>query len=1016
LKRIIAGDRNTSAVSEQTYDANTGLLLSEIDHDGTSTGFRYDAAQRLVLAWGQGWETRYSLTETPDGTETLETTSGTDTQEVVSHIRRFFLGLGLMYRQEVRTQDSGQTTPVITYTQYDALGRAVEFANPFRPDELPCLNKVTYDEQGRVQRLATGGNKGNAWTYSYDDTPAVQADIQPPQYTWYRTRHVTDIYGNSRVFIHGIDDRVDLMIEANPTTLGTVYESDAIATHYQYDGVNRLTAVWVLGGEALIFQYAAFQYDNLGRITGRRLCSRDSRLTAPAASRATAAWGSVDRSTKWSDLYRWHGYSKLAAHVDPRGIETVNDYEPAGLKRLVGTRRNDIPRGGGAHSIAATPDVQFTYTRDASPFRVETVAVEGHAVERFDYVFPDVRVTFSPRPQNNPSSLAFISQCDADGLGRIASTQFSLQNQPSSIRKQSYGYGLNNIVENNQVSSVGGIINQTYNAEGFPLLGLMLDRQGVLMGSESRDYESSVEGRNMQAHVVSDAAGTKLLEYGYQTRGGVDGDAQIARLREPRGVLDRDYVYDRDGRLSSVRDARTANPAWSVDYDYDSYGSRIWTGARGVWPDGRPVTPDGRSTTVLPGTYRLAEGGVAYDEAGNVTRASLNGHWLTFKYDFANRLVSTSDDQGQILEEYGYEQDARRVSVRTSSTLVTELWAGESLAARIEGLPGSTSSTVTELRFKMQGTDTHLQERMDLQAGTDVVYLVTDRPAGRALALPTSGLPKSWAYLPFGTHIVDTGSGASEQAYGFDSYVRSSITGLDYAGTRYYASEIGRFLSPDPHLLTLQPTAARMDPYSYCENDPINHIDPSGRQSKEWMTNVSFNPEIELWADEILVIGYPPAETSYGPPPSWGFVPGGGSFGGAGASGSWEQPDRSRRRAERQGLVSLLRGNRKSSPFEIGKLKELEILQGLEGQQIEFDSIVKPGTLRFLDHISKKIGLVEVKYVARQSLTHQIADHILIAGALELTYYLVTKNNTQLSAPLERAVGQGYVNWIPVLR
>jgi RHS repeat-associated protein len=63
----------------------------------------------------------------------------------------------------------------------------------------------------------------------------------------------------------------------------------------------------------------------------------------------------------------------------------------------------------------------------------------------------------------------------------------------------------------------------------------------------------------------------------------------------------------------------------------------------------------------------------------------------------------------------------------------------------------------------------------------------------------------------------------------FATYYRDGTTGLDYAQNRYYASTLGRFLSPDPY----QASAGAENPgswnrYTYVVGDPINQVDPTG--------------------------------------------------------------------------------------------------------------------------------------------------------------------------------------------
>lgn len=59
---------------------------------------------------------------------------------------------------------------------------------------------------------------------------------------------------------------------------------------------------------------------------------------------------------------------------------------------------------------------------------------------------------------------------------------------------------------------------------------------------------------------------------------------------------------------------------------------------------------------------------------------------------------------------------------------------------------------------------------------------------------------------------------------------RDTESGNDYFGARYYASTMGRFLSPDPFTVT---PARVMDPqqlnlYAYVRNNPLKLVDPTG--------------------------------------------------------------------------------------------------------------------------------------------------------------------------------------------
>lgn len=62
----------------------------------------------------------------------------------------------------------------------------------------------------------------------------------------------------------------------------------------------------------------------------------------------------------------------------------------------------------------------------------------------------------------------------------------------------------------------------------------------------------------------------------------------------------------------------------------------------------------------------------------------------------------------------------------------------------------------------------------------------------------------------------------------YRDYIYDYESGLYYLQSRYYAPFVGRFISADNVLDTCSGTSMSTNLYSYCENDPINNIDPSG--------------------------------------------------------------------------------------------------------------------------------------------------------------------------------------------
>jgi RHS repeat-associated protein len=100
-------------------------------------------------------------------------------------------------------------------------------------------------------------------------------------------------------------------------------------------------------------------------------------------------------------------------------------------------------------------------------------------------------------------------------------------------------------------------------------------------------------------------------------------------------------------------------------------------------------------------------------------------------------------------------------------------------------------------------------------------------------------------YTPYGSTQVNTGTDVTKYKF---TGKELDTSGIYFYGARYYDSDIGRFISADP---TIQRPYDPQDlnRYTYCRNNPINLIDPSGLGwfSKIWDNIGNFFGD--LWKD-----------------------------------------------------------------------------------------------------------------------------------------------------------------------
>jgi RHS repeat-associated protein len=85
-------------------------------------------------------------------------------------------------------------------------------------------------------------------------------------------------------------------------------------------------------------------------------------------------------------------------------------------------------------------------------------------------------------------------------------------------------------------------------------------------------------------------------------------------------------------------------------------------------------------------------------------------------------------------------------------------------------------------------------------------------------------------YYPYGESKSST---AGDDREGFATYTRDEKSGLDYADQRWYASGVGRFLTPDPYMAERGGGHSLLRPssfgrYAYVEGNPASYFDPLG--------------------------------------------------------------------------------------------------------------------------------------------------------------------------------------------
>ena len=200
----------------------------------------------------------------------------------------------------------------------------------------------------------------------------------------------------------------------------------------------------------------------------------------------------------------------------------------------------------------------------------------------------------------------------------------------------------------------------------------------------------------------------------------------------------------------------------------------------------------------------------SWNSDNRLTAATLtdsNGvHQLAYQYDADGIRVGATIVEGGHTNQISYLVDAN-----IQNAQVLEEWNS------LNGQPASQSAAYT------YGLSLISQNR----SGT-VSYYHSDGLGSTRLLTSQAGLATdSYDYDAYGQ--ITARSGATANSYLFAGEQRDQHLGLDYLRARYMSPSLGRFYGRDPAPGGLTDPASR-HPYMYARSNPVNNVDPSGRE------------------------------------------------------------------------------------------------------------------------------------------------------------------------------------------
>ncbi len=194
----------------------------------------------------------------------------------------------------------------------------------------------------------------------------------------------------------------------------------------------------------------------------------------------------------------------------------------------------------------------------------------------------------------------------------------------------------------------------------------------------------------------------------------------------------------------------------------------------------------------------------------------------SYVYDAENRLSYTSG------YTYLYDGDGQRVAKCTTSGPSTTCPSGSAGTLFFRNSAGET--------FMERDVSGNLQNEYVFFNGSRLArvdsshhkhyYFKNHLMSTEVVTGDTGSVEMDVDYTPYGS-VQD---GTPTEKYLFTGKERDTETGLDNFGARYFGSNMGRFMRPDPIMIMKQKLVdpQQWNMYSYARNNPLRFMDPTG--------------------------------------------------------------------------------------------------------------------------------------------------------------------------------------------
>ena len=279
------------------------------------------------------------------------------------------------------------------------------------------------------------------------------------------------------------------------------------------------------------------------------------------------------------------------------------------------------------------------------------------------------------------------------------------------------------------------------------------------------------------------------------------------------------YQYDALNRLETV----TEPGGKTTEYTYDAAGNRT----------SENVT-ESSITTTTSYTYNAQNRLICTTQNGNTAPYfyDYNGNMLyndveLSGYDMFNRMIYAAG------ATYAYNGEGKRVSKTVGNVTTRYLYEGDQVILEkdsggniIRNVHGA--NLISRSIVQKQSTTISEKHVMEIRYDNTAFYQYNGRGDVTRLS-DFNGNSEEYTYDAFGNQLSKTTNGeVGNNPFRYAGYMYDEESEYYYLNARYYDPKTARFLSEDAPGYGNRSDPLSLNLYTYCHNEPIMHVDPSG--------------------------------------------------------------------------------------------------------------------------------------------------------------------------------------------